>query len=479
MRRRLALAVGVVAAVLVAGPAAAQTVSAPLNVTQSRFAANEESLGMSPDGSLLAGAWNDWHYNDGCGFSFSTDGGTTWAPESFVPGLTQFTNDPSVPGLNQKFATAGDPSVVYNPKFKQFDVVCQAFGTATGNQIQLLATTFDAGKVVNSGDTNGSYGLAAWRLPASVITTGSSNGSIKGSNGQFPDHESVAVDANRSSPHYGRIYVGFAEFNGSGRSPIDIAYSDDNGATWTGPVRVSDSNDQFDQDARPSVAPNGDVLMTWINGPNEKSLKDNVAMADISHDGGATWGADATVAPIPGSFTSLPNALYRGSSDVWSTTDSNGRLVVVYTDNSTGVPQVWTAHALHPDSVTGFSPAFRVDPTAETQFFPWLSASPHTGRVDLVFYDRSCDPATDTLNCVTESSTTDGGASWSTVPVTKVGFDGDRFGACLEFVDPPGCQTYFLGDYIAIASTDTKAQMLWTANGPHALDVFSGRVTFP
>lgn len=479
MRRRLPLAAGVAAAILVAGPAAAQTVSAPLNVTNSQFAANEESLGLSPNGSLLAAAWNDWHFNDGCGFSYSTDGGTTWAPESFAPGFTTTTNDPSVPGLNQKFTVAGDPAVAYNPKFKQFDVVCQAFGTATGNQIQLLATTFDPTRVVDRNGTNGSYGLVAWRLPASVITIGSSNGTVKGSNGKTPDHETMTVDTNRSSPHYGRIYVGFAEFSGSGRSPIDVAYSDDNGASWTGPVRVSDSNHQFDQDARPSVAPNGDVLMTWINGPNETSLKNNVAMADISHDGGATWGADATVAPIFGAYSGLPNSLYRDSTDVWSTTDSNGRLVVAYTDNSTGVPQVWTAHALDPDSVAGFSRAFRVDPTAETQFFPWLSASPNTGRVDLVFYDRSCDPINDTLNCVSESSTTNGGATWSTVPATTVGFDGDKFGACLAFVDPPNCQNYFLGDYIAIASTDTKAQLLWTANGPSALDVFSARVTFP
>jgi len=29
-------------------------------------------------------------FNDGCGFSYSTNGGTTWAPESFAP-FTSFT----------------------------------------------------------------------------------------------------------------------------------------------------------------------------------------------------------------------------------------------------------------------------------------------------------------------------------------------------------------------------------------------------
>lgn len=473
-----AVVVAVIAVVNVSW-AAARTVSAPLDVTNSQFAGNEESLGMSPDGTLLAGAWNDWHHNDGCGFSYSTSGGTSWAPESFVPGLTAFTNDPSIAGLNPNFTVAGDPSVAYNPKFGDFDVVCQAFGSATGNQIQLLATTFAPGKVSSPSDTNGSYGLGAWRLPAAVVTTGTSNGSIKGSNGQFPDHESIAVDTNRASRYYGRIYVGWAQFDGSGRSPIEIAYSDDDGATWTGPVTVSDAGNQFDQDARPSVAPNGDVFMTWINGPNETSLKKNVVMADVSRNGGATWGTDETVAPIPGAYSGLPNSLYRDSSDVWSTTDSTGRLVVAYTDAATGVPQVWTTHALHADALSGFASPFRVEPTGQAQFFPWLSAAPTSGRVDLVFYDRSCDPIADTLNCVSESSTTDGGANWSTVPVTTTGFDGDRYETCLQFVDPPDCGVHFLGDYIAIASTDRKAQMLWTGNGPQAQDVFSARVSFP
>jgi len=61
-----------VVVLLVAGPAFGTSVtptgvSTPVNVTHDKFADNEESQGMSPDGQLLAGAWNDWDYNDGCG----------------------------------------------------------------------------------------------------------------------------------------------------------------------------------------------------------------------------------------------------------------------------------------------------------------------------------------------------------------------------------------------------------------------------
>ena len=111
------------------------TASTPVDVTNDVYANNEESLGMSPDGQLLAGAWNDWEFNDGCGFSYSTDAGASWAPESFVPGFTFFTNDPDVPGTGP-FAVAGDPSVAYNPASGLFDVICQSFGGRKGNQIQ-------------------------------------------------------------------------------------------------------------------------------------------------------------------------------------------------------------------------------------------------------------------------------------------------------------------------------------------------------
>ena len=208
----LAVAICALAATSLAG--AAGTVSPPVQVTDDQFAANEESLGMDPSGQVMLGMWNDWHYNDGCGISYSTDGGSHWAPESFAP-FTAFTNDPNVPGTGT-FAIAGDPVVVYNPKSGLFDVICQAFG-APAHQIQLLSTTFDVTKA-NPSLTNSSYGLSAWRLPTVAITTGTSNGSQKGSNGKFPDHEAGTVDTGTGAGHhFGRLYVAWAEFNGKGQ----------------------------------------------------------------------------------------------------------------------------------------------------------------------------------------------------------------------------------------------------------------------
>ena len=60
-----------------AASAGSITVTKPVNVTHDLFADNEESLGMNGSGTLLAGAWNDFDFNDGCGFAFSTTGGST------------------------------------------------------------------------------------------------------------------------------------------------------------------------------------------------------------------------------------------------------------------------------------------------------------------------------------------------------------------------------------------------------------------
>lgn len=38
---------------------------------------------------------------------------------------------------------------------------------------------------------------------------------------------------------------------------------------------------------------------------------------------------------------------------------------------------------------------------------------------------------------------------------------------------PGNCGTFFLGDYIAVPPSNSGAQVLYTGNGPAAMDVFS------
>src|SRR3989441_13297987 len=163
MTKGLSTVGAIIAAIAVSVSASTTSVSSPLNVTNSQFAGHEESLGMDSTGTLLAASWNDWHYNDGCGFTYSTDGGTTWAPQTFAP-FTSFTNDPNLPGAG-RFPIAGDPVVVWNPAFHTFDVVCQSFGLSA-HQVNLVATTFDPSKANAQANQNFSYGTQGGAAPA-------------------------------------------------------------------------------------------------------------------------------------------------------------------------------------------------------------------------------------------------------------------------------------------------------------------------
>jgi hypothetical protein len=469
LRPLVTLALAPLLVALIATAASGVSLGAKVNVTDDRYAQNEESLGMDPGGTLLAAAWNDWNYNDGCGFSYSTDGGSNWAPATFVPGLTLFTNDPDVPGTGS-YTAAGDPAVAYDPRSGVFDVVCQAFG-GSPSHVNLLATTFDPARADPTAGVNESYGANAWTTPVSVAT-GTSNGAQKGSNGHFPDHESITVDTGTGpGHHFGRLFVTWAQFRGGGRSPILVSYSDDDGSTWTGPIPVSDPAHPANQDARITIAPDGSLYDTFAGGPNE-TFKDNFIAAVGSTDGGDTWGPTVEVAEVVAPIEGLlPNSDYRVFSDVTASVDQEtGQLVMAFNDARSGASQVYATHQIHPGDLEHWSKPTRVTPSPNEQFFPWMSAAPD-GRIDLVFYDRTCDPA-DTLNCVTLASSADSGASWDTTLLTPNGFDGDRFDACLAFVDPIDCTNPFLGDYIAVSSTDTSALVMFTGNGSRSQDVF-------
>ena len=333
MRRICLIAVAVLATLAATSLAGAAAVSTPVQVTDDQFAANEMSLGMDPTGRLLMGMWNDWHFNDGCGIWSSTDGGATWAPESFAPGFTAFTNDPAVPGTGP-FTIAGDPVVVYNPKSGLFDVVCQSFGVPA-NKVNLLSTTFDVTKA-NANDPADSYGLGAWRLPAVAIASGTSPGTQKGSNGKFPGPRG------RHGRHGHRLRAPLRPaLTSRGRSSTARA-----GHRSTSPTRTTTGRPGAARSASATPgtsstrtrhrasAPTGRCTSrssTARTEEHEKQLRD-----DRQIDGRRQHVNPCCVAaPIPAPAQSLPNALYRGGTDVTSTVDQRtGKVVVVYNDQT-------------------------------------------------------------------------------------------------------------------------------------------------
>ena len=194
------------------------------------------------------------------GLSYSTDGGTTWTEiEPFCTGH----------GSNY-----GDPIVVFNQKLNMW------FG---GD----LATSC------------GGFGIGLWSSPDGINWTAASCAH----NGSNDDRESMWVDNNPFSLHYGRMYVSFNNFNVGG-GDLFVTHSDD-GVTWSSPTQLSTS---FIRDVQLTGTPPGppppnfQPNYVFVAAMNEEGggLGNRQNVMYRSSDGGVTFTSSTMGSPFPG-----------------------------------------------------------------------------------------------------------------------------------------------------------------------------------
>jgi len=457
------------------GPAAFIT-----DVSRDTTAQNETPIAVNPTNpsNLLTGA-NDWNYNDGVAYNVSFDGGKTWSatlPDGFVPGLTRYTNDPALPGTGV-YDAAGDPYVGYGPDGTAY-FVAQAFNFFTPPyQIALyVSRSSDGGRTWSD-------------HPVALSVWDNKIGKSKGSNGQFPDHESMTVDNNASSPFYASVYVTWVQFNGYGtRSPVQVAFSRDGARTFSTPVQITPAPIRNNQDARIAIAPDGALYLTFDNGI--QGGKGTANYVSVSKDGGATWSAPTLfsmynnpVCLYPPYCFNISGGAFRGPSSYPAPAFDarRNRIAVVYSDiDVDGRAKVFftSATADRATSAAAWSTPRVIALGTGDRFGAELSAG-SGGRLDVMFDDRSYSG--NALVDVTYASSTDGGATWNSTRVSKAGFDASQYGVpcstCVGGIRP------FLGDYNGIASLSGQALMTWTGVASKTgtandnLEIFFGSVT--
>src|SRR5213083_3206642 len=164
------------------GPAFATRARAPavvaVDVSRDTTAQNETPLAVNPlnSSNWITGA-NDWNYNDGCAVNASFDGGRTWTatlPNGFIPGLTEFTNDPAVPGTGI-YEAAGDPAVAFGPDGTAY-FACQAF--------IFSQPPFPIALFVSRSTDGGRTWLDGVREKPVQVSQWNGNGKSRGDNGQ-------------------------------------------------------------------------------------------------------------------------------------------------------------------------------------------------------------------------------------------------------------------------------------------------------
>jgi hypothetical protein len=484
MKRRMALAIAVLSALVAAGIAIAATNSgvqanspqvagSPSSDTTALFPTNkqnEPTIAVNPvDGTLIAGS-NDEQLQPPCGpgsvrgttaaandCSFfpnvGTDGvytsptGATWTNRGLLRGFSDYTGDPN------QLVSDGDPVIVFGPKPTAsgrfaFTNGVRAYyaglasynsGARQGNQAPELLT-------VSRSDDNG----ATWSAPVIAV---SAHGYT------FNDKEAIWADRNPSSPYFGRVYISWTQFRGipGCAEPVMFAYSTDGGSTWSKPDQITAAhNCGFGgrQGSTIRSGPDGTVYLVWEDSAKSGSIQAIAA----SHDGGATFSKPSTIAGVTDIAAAIPGSNFRTDSFASLAVDqTSGAVYAAWADGAGGVGKMVVYK-----STTGgatWSKIYTSTGSEGYRFFQGLDVAPN-GRVDLGYQALT---ATDTTKFGTGNAlvtayyvgSADGGTTWSAPLAVSPGSDPAASAQ-------NNLQLQFWGDYNTLVSTNEKAWFIYT-----------------
>jgi BNR/Asp-box repeat len=365
------------------------------------------------------------------GYATSQDGGRTWADGNF-PLLTTVVGGP--------FQLASD--------------FVAAFGPDGSDYIQAIPfDETDARSAVSvQRSTDGGISFGA---PSLVVDDNNVN--------VFNDKNWIAVDNSPRSPHFGRIYSVWSRFilTGSGpsavvHSPGAVSFSDDHGKTWS-PIHFATSATADTEGLIPLIHPDGSVTVVYdlfVPSPTNPDQGNDFETAQTSHDGGVTWSAPVTVGQFLGS--GVPG-MRTGGLPSAAIDPVGGRMYVVWQDtrfNPTGLNDIvlsvsadggrrWSAPRIVNPKVAGLD-----------RFTPAVAAD--AGAVHVTYRTRG---ANGTAASVSEDyiASTDGGRTFGFEH--KVGPPSVLKWAAVDNGSPP--PRAFLGDYMGLAATPRKAELLW------------------
>jgi hypothetical protein len=162
--------------------------------------------------------------------------------------------------------------------------LCTGHGTNNGDPVVVYDQALSAWYAGDLVSACGGLGTGLWTSPDGITWTPGACAH----NSSRDDRESMWVDNNTASPHYGRMYISYN--NQAIGGSLQVTYSDD-GATWSSPVTL-DFAFLFDVQVTGDLQGSGNVYVAGMDlGAGGLSTRTNYMFR--STDGGATWSGSA------------------------------------------------------------------------------------------------------------------------------------------------------------------------------------------
>lgn len=338
----------------------------------------QSETSVAVNGANIIVSFNDADFDNGSGYSYSTNGGATFTHKR-------------IPRFGTGF-NLGDGVVAFGPNNEVYYSTLAV--TAGGRGLVAVCRSTDNG--------------ATFQTPVDAMTTASS-ASVQ------PDKSWLSVDRGATSPNKGNVYVTWTHFTQSNGGFIMLSRSTNGGTSFETPVRLSPQDGSYDvQGSMPVAAPNGDLYVAYydVHAPNE-----NGAISIVkSTNGGTSFSAPQTAVAFNAVGTATGGGTVRTNSFPVIATDNNGGIHIVY-NGVAAVPGPDRADIYHIRSTDGgatFSAPKMLndDDTDTTQLMPFVAVAGN-GTIGVKWWDRRNDPANDLLTDVYMTVSTDGGATFS------------------------------------------------------------------
>lgn len=250
------------------------------------------------------------------GIYFSFDSGASWTQPTYSGWSARGCNgvDPCTPGVGQigtvpnyyeaGLVSGGDPALAFGPI-----PVNGKFDWKNGSRLYYANLTSNF-STVRTGETFAGYEAVAVSTTDDVVAasqgvqTAWSRPIIISQQSQttFSDKEQIWADNAATSPHFGTVYVCWADFGGNGKAspaPLTVGVSQDGGTTWTQhPISsaANNSNNNPADGCTVRTDSHGTAYVFGVATQNRSSFE----VMSTSTDGGQKW---STPIPVVGPVT--------------------------------------------------------------------------------------------------------------------------------------------------------------------------------